>query len=69
MSIITVPGSIANGVLAGVNPIFGLYSTIVGTTVRAFFTSSVIMNVDTTEATALAVGSSLSGRSSDLHLE
>jgi SulP family sulfate permease len=69
MSIITVPGSIANGVLAGINPIFGLYSTIVGTTVGAFFTSSVIMNVDTTGATALAVGSSLSGRSPDLHLE
>jgi len=69
MSIITVPGSIANGVLAGINPIFGLYSTIVGTTVGAFFTSSVIMNVDTTGATALAVGSSLAGRSPSLHLE
>jgi SulP family sulfate permease len=69
MSIITVPGSIANGVLAGVNPIFGLYSTIIGTTVGAFFTSSVIMNVDTTGATALAVGSSLSGKAADLHLE
>ncbi len=31
MSIITVPGSIASGVMAGVNPIFGLYSTIIGT--------------------------------------
>jgi SulP family sulfate permease len=69
MSIITVPGSIANGVLAGVNPIFGLYSTIVGTTVGAFFTSSVIMNVDTTGATALAVGSILLGKPSDMHLE
>ena len=69
MSIITVPGSIANGVLAGLNPIFGLYSTIVGTTVGAFFTSSVIMNVDTTGATALAVGSSLSGIPTDIHLE
>ena len=69
MSIITVPGSIANGVLGGVNPIFGLYSTIIGTTVGALFTSSVIMNVDTTGATALAVGSSLSGKSADLHLE
>ncbi len=69
MAIITVPGSIANGLLAGINPIFGLYSTIVGTTVGAFFTSSVIMNVDTTGATALAVGSSLLGKSSDMHLE
>jgi len=55
MAAATVPGSLANGVLAGVNPVFGLYSTIIaGTTVAAVFTSSVIMNVDTTGATALA---------------
>jgi SulP family sulfate permease len=69
MSIITVPGSIANGMLAGVNPIFGIYSTIVGTTVGALFTSSVIMNVDTTGATALAVGGGLIGVSPEMHLE
>jgi len=68
MSIISVPGSIANGVLAGVNPIFGVYSTIIGTTVAALFTSSVIMNVDTTGATALAAGGVLSGISSEQHL-
>ncbi|MGD9092277.1 MAG: SulP family inorganic anion transporter [Anaerolineales bacterium] len=69
MSIITVPGSIANGVLAGVNPIYGLYSTIFGTTVAALFTSSVIMNVDTTGATALAAGGILSGKAPEVHLE
>ena len=69
MAIISVPGSIANGVLAGVNPIFGLYSTIVGTTVAALFTSSVIMNVDTTGATALATGGVLAERSPETHLE
>jgi len=69
MSIITVPGSIANGVLAGVNPIFGLYSTIVGTTVAALFTSSVIMNVDTTGATALAAGDVLAGKPARMHIE
>ena len=69
MSIITVPGSIANGVLAGVNPIFGLYSTIVGTTVAALFTSSVIMNVDSTGATALAAGDVLAGKPARMHIE
>ena len=69
MSIITVPGSIANGVLAGVNPIYGLYSTIVGTTTAALFTSSVIMNVDTTGATALAAAGILASKGPELHLE
>jgi SulP family sulfate permease len=68
MSIISVPGSIANGVLAGVNPLFGVYSTIIGTTVAALFTSSVIMNVDTTGATALASGGVLSNISPEQHL-
>jgi SulP family sulfate permease len=69
MSVITVPGSIANGVLAGVNPIYGLYSTIVGTTTAALFTSSVIMNVDTTGATALAAAGILASKGPELHLE
>ena len=41
MAAATVPGSLANGLLAGVNPIYGLYSTIAGTAVAALFTSSV----------------------------
>ena len=61
MAVITVPGAVANGVLAGVNPVFGLYSMIVGTTVAALFTSSVIMNVDSTSATAIATGETLAG--------
>jgi SulP family sulfate permease len=54
MAVVSIPGGLANGLLAGVNPIFGLYSIIAGTTVAALFTSSVIMNVDSTGATALA---------------
>ena len=54
MALVSIPGGIANGLLAGVNPIYGVYSMIAGTTVAAFFTSSVIMNVDSTGATALA---------------
>jgi SulP family sulfate permease len=54
MSLVSIPGGLAQGLLAGANPIFGLYSMIAGTSVAALFTSSVIMNVDSTSATALA---------------
>jgi SulP family sulfate permease len=36
MAVISVPGALANGVLAGVNPVFGLSSMVVGTTVPRF---------------------------------
>jgi SulP family sulfate permease len=61
MAVVSIPGGLANGLLAGVNPIFGLYSMIAGTTVAALFTSSVIMNVDSTGATALATLEALGG--------
>ena len=61
MSIVTVPGALANGLLAGVNPVYGVYSMIAGTTVAALFTSSVIMNVDSTSATSIATGDFLAG--------
>lgn len=53
-AIVSIPGGLANGVLAGVNPVYGLYSMMLGTPVAALFTSSVIMNVDSTSATSLA---------------
>jgi SulP family sulfate permease len=68
MAVINVPQALANGVLAGVNPVFGLYSMIVGTTVAAIFTSSVFMNVDSTSATALTAGEALAGVTSEEHL-
>lgn len=61
MSIVTVPGALANGLLAGINPVYGVYSMIAGTTVAALFTSSVIMNVDSTSATSIATGDFLGG--------
>ena len=69
MAVVNIPGALANGLLAGVNPVFGLYSMIAGTTVAALFTSSVIMNVDSTSATALATLDALSGIPGDQHLE
>jgi SulP family sulfate permease len=68
MSIVTVPGALANGLLAGVNPVYGVYSVIAGTSVAALFTSSVIMNVDSTSATSIATGDFLGGISSEEQL-
>ncbi len=68
MAVVNIPGALANGLLAGVNPVFGLYSMMAGTTVAAVFTSSVIMNVDSTSATALATLDALSGTSGDQQL-
>lgn len=60
-AIVSIPGAIANGILAGVNPVYGLYSMTIGTPVAALFTSSVIMNVDSTSATSLATLDALVG--------
>ena len=68
MAVINVPAGLANGVLAGVNPVFGLYSMIVGTTVAAFVTASVFMNVDSTSATALTAGEALAAVTSEEQL-
>jgi SulP family sulfate permease len=63
MALVNIPGALGNGLLAGVNPVYGLYSMIAGTTVAALFTSSVIMNVDSTSATAIASGEEMVGLS------
>jgi len=67
-AVVTIPGGIANGVLAGVNPVYGLYSIMLGTPIAALFTSSVIMNVDSTSATSLATLEALYGIPEDQHL-
>jgi SulP family sulfate permease len=68
MSVVTVPGALANGLLAGINPVYGVYSVIAGTSVAALFTSSVIMNVDSTSATAIATGGFVGGLASEEQL-
>lgn len=67
-AIVSIPGAIANGILAGVNPVYGLYSIMLGTPIAALFTSSVIMNVDSTSATSLATLDALGGIPEGQHL-
>jgi sulfate permease, SulP family len=51
----SVPDGLATGLLAGVNPLSGLYAYLVGTLTGAFFTSSAFMAVQGTGAMAMVV--------------
>lgn len=51
----SVPDGLAGGLLAGVNPVFGLYAYLVGTCTGAVFTSSSVMAVQATGAMAVLV--------------
>ena len=57
LGIESIPDGMANGLLAAVNPIHGVYAYMVGVFSGAFFTSSVYMSVQATSAMALIVAS------------
>jgi SulP family sulfate permease len=57
---VNIPQGMANALLAGVNPVLGLYTLFIATPVGAIFTSSVFMNVSTTSALSVAAGDTLS---------
>lgn len=53
----SIPDGMAAGLLAGINPIYGVYGYMVGVASGTFFTSSVYMAVQGTSAMALIVAS------------
>jgi SulP family sulfate permease len=55
LGIESVPDGLAGGLLAGVNPIYGLYAYLVGTATGALFTSSAFMAVQATGAMGIIV--------------
>ena len=57
LGIQSIPSGMANGLLALVNPIYGLHGYMVGVLTGAFFTSSVFMSVQGTSAMALVIAS------------
>lgn len=56
---VNIPQSLGHGQIAGVNPVFGLYTLMFAMPLAAIFTSSVFMNVSTTSALAVATQSTL----------
>ena len=57
LGIQSVPDGMAAGLLALVNPIYGLYAYMTGVFSGAFFTSSAFMSIQATSAMALIVAS------------
>ncbi|WP_043825102.1 SulP family inorganic anion transporter [Rhodococcus opacus] len=55
----SVPDGMASGVLAGVSPVHGLYASMAGRLFGGLSTSTKLMIVTTTSASALAAGSAL----------
>jgi SulP family sulfate permease len=55
LGIQSIPDGLANGLLALVNPIYGLYGYMTGVFTGAFFSSSALMSIQATSAMALIV--------------
>lgn len=55
LGLVSVPDGLAMGLLAGLNPVAGLYGYLVGTVVGAAATSSVLMSVQATGAMAVLI--------------
>jgi sulfate permease, SulP family len=55
LGLVSVPDGLAMGLLAGLNPVAGLYGYLVGTLAGAFATSSVLMSVQATGAMAVLI--------------
>jgi SulP family sulfate permease len=63
--IANIPDAMASAILAGTNPVYGLYALMTGTPVGAFLTSSHFLSIAVTSAMALIVGSTLANVPSD----
>lgn len=49
----TIPDALANALLMGVNPVYGLHAVMVGTPLGALFTGSEFMTINATRAIAV----------------
>ncbi|MHC2990272.1 hypothetical protein OB13_01140 [Pontibacter sp. HJ8] len=56
----SLPDGMANGLLAGVNPIYGLYACIAGPVVGGLFSSTQLMMITATSASAIMAGQTIS---------
>ena len=68
-AIADIPDAMASAVLAGANPVYGLYASMVGKPVGGLLTSSHFMALGVTSALALTTGSALAGLSGESHAQ
>ena len=65
VGIANVPDGMASGVLAGVNPVYGIYTLMVGTPIAALSCSTQLMMFNTTSAMTLVATDALGTRTGD----
>lgn len=68
-ALVTIPDGMASALLAGLNPVHGLYALMVGTPVAALVASSHFMYVANTGAIAVATGSVLADFTGDAKVQ
>ncbi|HWQ92887.1 MAG TPA: SulP family inorganic anion transporter, partial [Clostridia bacterium] len=67
VAVASVPEGMAGGILAGVNPMYGLYANIIGPLAGSIFSSTQLMVIQNTSAVSLVAGQSLIGLSKADH--
>lgn len=60
-AVVNAPDGLASAALAGINPVYGLYTTVVAPICGSLLVSSQLMLITTTSASALAAGQATSG--------
>src|SRR3954454_16568999 len=61
-AVVSVPDGLASAALAGVNPIYGLYTTIAASIAGSLLVSAQLMQISTTTASALAARQAIAGQ-------
>jgi SulP family sulfate permease len=60
-AVVSVPDGLASAALAGVNPVYGLYTSIAAPIAGSALVSAQLMQISTTSASALAAGQVIAG--------
>ena len=64
-AVVSVPDGLASAALAGVNPVYGLYTSIAAPITGSLLVSARLMQIATTSAAALATSQAISGYSAN----
>ena len=69
VAVASVPSGLATAVMAGVNPVFGLYAATAAPAVGSLLASAQLMQITTTGASALTAGQAIAGYPADQRSE